>query len=161
MTDAAPPMMILSGTGNPELNGQVRFKWPDFYTDLAIKRRMVELANLGSRPGARPIRVELLDAEGQFLAEMIATLEYVIDVAPAGFYSTQNGRAELTPGVLSNIHGDVLIEVYESYTDARKRFRDALKGADRSDQGEPAEQAHGDGGDQGPKGPADGDGSSA
>lgn len=120
ITVPAPTITVKSE--DPNLSGEVTFKIPTLYEQVAIERRMTELANVGAAPNTF-MRYEWLTNTGQFLVEAVATLEHVIVTAPRGFYESTPRGPELAVGRLSSINRDVLIAVYEGYRAYRSRFR--------------------------------------
>lgn len=128
------PVARINVADNPDLQGEIEFRIPTLYEQLAIERRMSELANVGAHPNSRFRPVESLTLNGQFFVEAIATLEHVIVRAPKGFYeSNRQGRPELAVGRLSTIDQDVIVAAYEAYRVYRRRFRDSRRGVTEGD----------------------------
>ena len=148
MSEPATATATLKALGDPALEGEITFVFPNFYQRIAIGRRMFELVNLGRNPKAPEVNVDQLDADSRYWAEAVATLEYVIHTAPQGWYQDRAGQAELVPGALLDTHTDAVVQAYTAYLAERTRFRDASRGATRGDQTAPTQQVDGDGGAQ-------------
>jgi len=137
---------------NPDLSGEVTFHIPTVYERIAIGRRVAELC--------APARWEDLPPEERALARVVATLEYVIDTAPRGFYETgPDGRPRLAPGRVSTLDENLLYEVWAAYVALEDSFRGG-RGAPEDAGGEPGGEPGGDGGAKGGAGSAGGAGAS-
>lgn len=115
---------------DPDLSGTVVFHIPSLYERIAIGKRVAQLCT--------PARWEDLPPDERALVRVVATLEYVIDTAPKGFYDTDKaGKPVLAPGRLSSRDEDLLWRVWAAYVDLEERFR------------RPSEDPGGDAGDAG------------
>lgn len=125
---------------NPELSGTVTFHLPTLYERIAIGKRVAQLC--------APARWEDLPPDERALARVVATLEYVIDTAPKGFYETgPDGRPRLAPGRLLAVDEGLLWEVWAAYVALEERFRAGGGGGDGAPQ-EPGSQGDRPGGPQ-------------
>lgn len=121
-----------------ELSGEVSFHLPTLYERIAIGRRVAQLS--------APARWEDLPPDERALARVVATLEYVIDTAPRGFYETgPDGKPRLAPGRLLSRDEELLWQVWAAYLDLEERFRRG-RGEDGGAPGEPGGEAGGPGG---------------
>jgi hypothetical protein len=124
-----PVHFIFDEAINPELNGEFRFRYPGNDLLMVIGARKMQLANAGLPV---PIQFDLFPMDVQMRAEAIATLEYVIAKAPAGWY-TQPKNPQLTaPRLDLTSIGDgdenVVLTVFrKGYLEFRERFRAALR----------------------------------
>lgn len=126
LTNANAPVTVQHW--RPELTGPVTFKAPSLYEFLAIKRRVVELANVGVPEGGDRIAPDELDLRTFRGLNAIATLEYVIHAAPAGFYAKDaKGMPVLS---LANLDDDdleaedgLVWQLYAAYTAWRQLCR--------------------------------------
>lgn len=127
LTNANAPVTVTHW--RPELCGPVTFKAPSLYEHLAIKRRVVELANVGVPDGGDRIAPDDLDLRTYRGLNAIATLEYVIHAAPKGFYSADaKGMPILS---LANLDDDdleaddgLVWQLYAAYTHWRQLCRE-------------------------------------
>lgn len=120
---AAGPHFVLSEALNPELNGPFTFRYPDAFEEVMIGARMAELAAAGR---ATPINPDQLPTRARNFLRAIATLEYVIETAPKGWYSDVGGRPVLEPGRIGAGDTDVVLTVFVGYLEWAGRFRAAL-----------------------------------
>lgn len=120
---------------NTAMIGTVVFRAPTIYDDLAIARRVVELANTGARPDSMRLSPEELGFRAYRRMHVVATLEHVIQSAPAGFYRTaERGTPVLDLGVLDPVEYEdesegVLWQLFAAYEVWRANFRSARKRA--------------------------------
>lgn len=140
--DGGPVVRIDSD--DPKLTGEIEFRIPTFYDQVAIERRMTELVNANAGPGQRLLRVENLPNYGRYVVEAIAHLEHVIVRAPEGFYEPTDGGPELAVGRLSTADQDVLTAAYEGFLAYRTRFREDRGRDDRNDAARPKSETAGD-----------------
>lgn len=125
---------------DPDLSGTVTFHMPTLYERVAIGRRVAQLC--------APARWEDLPPDERALAKVIATLEYVIDTAPRGFYDTdRSGKPVLAPGRLMSRDEELLWQIWAAYVDLEERFRAGAGAA-----GGAADEAGGEPGGQGSPG---------
>src|SRR5690606_37853362 len=75
-----------------------------------------------------PTKFEDLSPDGRALARITATLEYVIDTAPKGFYADTPNGPRLEPGRLLNGDEGIVWGVYTAYIQTRDAFRKERKG---------------------------------
>lgn len=113
------------------LNGGFRFKYPNAFTQTQIGSRTAEIVNYGRR---FPINLDQMPYSARLRAEAIATLEYVIVTAPAGWYMDgDKNQPALAPGMVGGDGNDeAVLEVWEGYLAWRTRFREALDAARKS-----------------------------
>jgi hypothetical protein len=125
----------------PELSGEVTFHLPTLYERIAIGKRVAQLC--------APVKWEDLPPDERALTRVVATLEYVIDTAPKGFYEVgPDGGPRLAPGRLLEVDEGLLWEIWAAYVALGDSFRgggESLEGAS----GEPGSP----GGGQGSEGP--------
>ncbi|MBW6396016.1 hypothetical protein KZX47_12765 [Thermus sp. SYSU G05001] len=100
---------------DPDLAGTVTFHLPTLYERIAIGKRMAQLC--------APARWEDLPPDERALVRVIATLEYVIDTAPRGFYESAPDGPRLAPGRLLVRDEPLLWEVWAAYVALEERFR--------------------------------------
>jgi len=101
---------------SPDLSGEVTFHLPTVYERISIGRRVAQLC--------APARWEDLPPDERALARVVATLEYVIDTAPKGFYeSGPDGKPRLAPGKLLEVDEGLLWQVWAAYVALGERFR--------------------------------------
>lgn len=101
---------------DPELSGTVTFHLPTLYERIAIGKRIAQLC--------APARWEDLPPDERALVRVVATLEYVIDTAPKGFYeSGPDGKPRLAPGRLLSRDEVLLWQIWAAYMDLEERFR--------------------------------------
>ena len=124
---------------NPELSGEVTFHLPTLYERIAIGKRVAQLC--------APAKWEDLPPDERALARVVATLEYVIDTAPKGFYETgPDGRPRLAPGRLLEVDEGLLWEIWAAYVALGDSFRGGGEGLEGASS-EPGGQAGGPDGD--------------
>ena len=124
---------------NPELSGEVTFHLPTLYERIAIGKRVAQLC--------APAKWEDLPPDERALARVVATLEYVIDTAPKGFYETgPDGRPRLAPGRLLEVDEWLLWEVWAAYVTLGDSFRGGGEGLEGASS-EPGGPAGGPGGE--------------
>jgi hypothetical protein len=124
---------------SPELSGEVTFHLPTLYERIAIGKRVAQLC--------APAKWEDLPPDERALARVVATLEYVIDTAPKGFYETgPDGRPRLAPGRLLEVDEGLLWEVWAAYVALGDSFREGGEGLEGAG-GEPGGPGGGPGGE--------------
>lgn len=122
----------------PDLSGTVTFHLPTLYERIAIGKRMAQLC--------APVRWEDLPPDERALVRVVATLEYVIDTAPKGFYDTDaGGKPVLAPGRLLSRDEGLLWQIWAAYVELEERFRRDAQDAG-GDGGGAGDQAGGNGG---------------
>lgn len=117
----------LNHPSRADLRGSITFKSPNIYTEIAIQRRVVELANTGARDDAEKLHPSDLAWEGYELCVMVSTLEHVIETAPSGLYTLVNNRPVLALGQLASYEAEaegVIRTLYAAYVKWRARFRE-------------------------------------
>ncbi len=117
------------------LNGTIVFRAPSIYDDLAIQRRIVELANTGARADSPRFSPEELGFTTYRRLHILSTLEHVMQSAPAGFYRKgPRGEPILDLGMLDPVEYEdenegVLWQLYAAYDVWRTNFRNARRRA--------------------------------
>lgn len=141
---------MLDHPTDPRLRGPITFKLPDVFTSISIQRRITELANAGRDPKRPALHPTDLTQVGFELCVMVATLEHVIETAPAGLYVEVAGRANLMPGRLTEFEGEdatgVIQQLYAAYMVWRSLHR---RRRDGEAQGIDQDAASADGGIRG------------
>lgn len=135
-----PNYVELESPAAPELAGKVTFSLPTVYQQLQIDGRMAALAG--------PAGFEALPTAAQQRVMMVATLEFVIQSAPRGFYveHPRTGHPLLSFEAISALDMDVLWDIYAAYIAYRNAFRENRV---RRDPQTPAREARVAGGESG------------
>lgn len=111
-----PDLILLSGHPDERFNGEVKYRLTKVYDRVGIASRTAQLRN-----GLAPQSFSFAENK---LFEIIATLEYVIETAPKGFYLSDTGKdaPEVSPVLnLAFVDEDTLVEVYQAW-EAFNRF---------------------------------------
>ncbi|GEM48690.1 hypothetical protein [Deinococcus cellulosilyticus] len=106
---------------DPKLNGPVTYHIPTLYERIQIGKRKTQLC--------APYKWEDMPQTERSLTEALCTLEFIIDTAPEGWWTTEGGERLLEIGTLAEHQEHVLWEVYADFIVNRERFR---PGAQRS-----------------------------
>ena len=111
----------ITTTRNPDLKGDVTFRYPTVFDEVMIGARISDIVNAGR---STPILLETLPWRARLYAQAIATLEVVIKTAPKGFYvEGASGEPILAPGAVGDGDEEVILETLEAFTNWRNRFR--------------------------------------
>lgn len=115
------PILTIANHPEPTLNGPVTVHLPTPYEQVKIDKRMAQLA--------QPFNYDQLPAEGRARVRMLATLEFVIDTAPEGFYRPDpKGQPLLDFSGLLEIDEDVLWAIYAAYRAYREECLKSREG---------------------------------
>jgi hypothetical protein len=110
---------------NPALNGEVTFKYPTSFDEVAIGARMTELVRQGRISN---LHVDDLPLRARLFVAAIATLEHVIKTAPKGWYITsESGRPILAPGALGEGDEELVLDVHQAFVQWKKTFREPVR----------------------------------
>lgn len=110
---------VVQGARNPALNGEVRFRYPSVFDQVRIGTRIAELLKADRRTDVNPASVPL---RPYLFAQAIATLEYVIESAPKGWYVEKGDRPYLAPGMLTDGDEEEVLRAHKAYQLWRDRF---------------------------------------
>lgn len=117
---------------DPTLNGRVTMHIPNLYERISIGKRKAELC--------APVLWENMPPEERSLTEALATLEFVIDTAPEGWFEEDpSGQKLLNPGLILQTNESLFWGVYATYVVNFNRFRgDAIQPVETSQGTQPA-----------------------
>ncbi len=111
---------------NPELNGEMTFRYPTSFDEVAIGARMTELVRQGRLTN---VHVDDLPLRARLFVAAIATLEYVVKTAPKGWYMTaDSGKPLLAPGAIGEGDEELILDVHAAFVQWRKTFRESVRG---------------------------------